>query len=175
MPALPLCLRVTRFFVESTSSQPALPLPRCSDRGQGGQVFGDIVDTFDSESRRLSDAVPRGVPYGQAIGVCDVGIGGRCQCSAAVPSLRGEPDDWLQVAGTLAAAGDGGASRAVASAAKFAVAQCRSDGKSRPFGACGASGLGRSQDRQAAEGSGAGSDSGSLDGDGDFEAAWDRT
>jgi hypothetical protein len=38
-------------------------------------MFGDIVDTFDSESRRLSDAVPRGVPDGYEIGICDVGIG----------------------------------------------------------------------------------------------------
>jgi Integrase core domain len=35
------------------------------------------VDTFDSESRRLSDAVPRGVAHGRDIGVCDVGLGRR--------------------------------------------------------------------------------------------------
>jgi hypothetical protein len=34
------------------------PSAKCSDRGQGGQVFGDIVDTFDSESRRLSEIMP---------------------------------------------------------------------------------------------------------------------
>src|SRR6266481_2423417 len=146
----------------------------CSDRGQGGQVFGDIVDTSDSESRRLSDAVPRGVPDGREIGICDVGIGGRSQCSEPVPSLRREPDDRLQVAGALAARRDGRASGTVASAADLALSQCDSDGESRAFGTRTASGLGRPQDRQAAEGSGAGGDSGPLDGDGDLEAAWGR-
>ena len=60
--------------------------PLCSDRRDGGRVFGDIVDTFDSKSRRLSDAVPRGVPDGRAVGICDVGVGGRGQYSAVVPA-----------------------------------------------------------------------------------------
>src|SRR6266478_8502604 len=152
-----------------------LPLQGCSDRGQGGRVFGDIVDTFDSESRRLSDAVPRRIPDGREIGICDVGVGGRSQCAEPVPSLRRQPDERLQVAGALAARRNGWTSGVVASAAEFAVAQRCSDGASRAFGACGASGLGRPQDRQAAEGSGARSSSGALDGDGDLEAAWGRT
>src|SRR6266481_9358805 len=85
----------------------------CSDRGQGGQVFGDIVDTSDSESRRLSDAVPRGVPHGREIGICDVGIGGRSQRSETVPSVWDQPDDGLQMAGALADRGSGGPSGVV--------------------------------------------------------------
>src|SRR5207244_13475516 len=76
--------------------------------------------------------------------------------------------------GAVAARRDGGASGTVASSAEFAIAQRYGDGESSAFGACGASGLGRPQDRQAAEGSWAGSYSGTLDGDGDLEAAWDR-
>jgi hypothetical protein len=132
------------------------------------------VDTFDSESRRLSDAVPLGVSDGYEIGICDVGVGGRGQCSETVPSLRRQPDNRLQVAGSLATRRDGWASGAVASSAEFAIAQRCGDGESSAFDACGASGLGRPQDRQAAEGSGAGSRSGTLDGDGDLEAAWGR-
>ena len=137
-------------------------------------MFGDIVDTSDSESRRLSDAVPRGVSDGREIGICDAGIGGRSQRSEPVPSLRDQPDERLQMVGALACARDGGTSRAVASAAELAVAQRCSDGKCSAFGACGASGLGRSQDRQTAEGSGSRSSSGALDGDRDPEAARGR-
>src|SRR5581483_12123257 len=74
----------------------SLSLWECSDRGHGGRVFGDIVDTFDSESRRLSDAVPRGVSNGREIGVCDVGLGRRSQRSAIVPSVRNQSEHGLQ-------------------------------------------------------------------------------
>jgi hypothetical protein len=69
-------------------------------------VFGDIVNTSDSESRRLSDAVSRGDPNGRKIGVCNVGLGGRSQCSEPVSSVRSQPNDGLQVAGALADRGD---------------------------------------------------------------------
>jgi hypothetical protein len=154
---------------------PSLTLPRCSDRGDGGRVFGDIVDTFDSESRRLSDAVPRGVSDGREIGVCDAGLGRRSQRSAVVPSVQRQPDDRLQVAGALARGWDDRASGAVASAADFAAAQRCGDGDGRAFGPRGASSLGRTQDRQAAEGSGAARSSGALDGHCDPEAAWGGT
>ena len=65
-----------------------------------------------------------------------------------------QPDDRLQVAGTIAARREGGTCGTVAPAAELAVAQRCSDGGSGAFDACGASGLGRAQDRQAAEGSG---------------------
>jgi len=133
------------------------------------------VDTFDSESRRLSDAVPRGVPDGRAVGICDVGVGGRGQYSAVVPPLRHQPDDWLQVVGALADGRDDGAFGAVASAAQFAGAQRCSHGASSAFGTWRTSSLGWPQDRQAAEGSRAGRSSGALDGDGDPEAEWGRT
>src|ERR1700733_5879463 len=99
----------------------------CSDRGQGGQVFGDIVDTFDSESRRLSDAVSRGVSDGREIGVCDVGLARRSQRSAIVPPVRYQPDDGLQMAGSLANDGTDGASGTVAAAAAFSAAQRSGD------------------------------------------------
>ena len=150
-------------------------LSRCSDRGEGGRVFGDIVGTSDSELRRLSDAVPRGVSDGREIGICDVGVSGRSQRSEPVPSLRDQPDERLQMVGALACARNGRTSGAVASAAELAVAQRCSDGNCSAFGACGASGLGRSQDRQTAEGSGSRSDSGTLDRDRDPEAARGRT
>src|SRR6202046_2392934 len=79
------------------------------------------------------------------------------------------------MAGTLAARRCGRASGTIASSAQFAIAQPDGDGESGAFDTYGASGLGRSQDRQAAEGSGAGSDTGPLDGDGDLEAEWGRT
>src|SRR6202035_4386330 len=93
----------TRHLLLGWHLHPDPPPRRCSDRGHGGQVFGDIVDTFDIESRRLSDAVPRGMSDGFEIGICDVGVGRRGECSEALPSLRCQPDDWLQMAGALAA------------------------------------------------------------------------
>src|SRR6185369_3910636 len=139
------------------------------------RVFGDIVDTFDSESRRLSDAILRGEADGYEIGVCDAGVGRRCQCSRAVPPLRREPDDRLQVAGALGNGGDDGASGALASSAEFASTQRGRNGGGGALGASRASGLGWAQDRQAVEGSGRASRSSALYGDGDSEAAWDRT
>ena len=85
-----------------------------------------------------------------------------------------QPDDRLQMAGALAARRGGRASGVVAPTAEFAVAQRCSDGGSGAFGACGASGLGRPQDRQALKDLGHEASSGALDGDGDPEAAWGR-
>src|SRR5665213_3910152 len=150
-------------------------LSHCSDRGQGGQVFGDIVDTFDSESRRLSDAVSRGFSDGHEIGVCDVGLVRRSQRSAIVPPVRYQPDDRLQMAGSLANGGTDGASGTVAATAAFSAAQRSGDRGGGAFGSHGASGLGRPQDCQEAEGSEPQRGSGTLDGDGDLEAAWYRT
>src|SRR6202035_721311 len=113
-----------------------------------------------------------GMSDGHEIGICDVGVGRGGECSAVVPSLRRQPYNRLQMAGALATGRDDGASGVVAPSAEFAIAQRFGDGRSSAFGACGTSGLGRPQDRQATEGSGAGSGSGTFDGDGDFEAAW---
>ena len=57
------------------------------------------MDTSNSESRRLSDAVPRGVSDGREIGICDAGVGGRSQRSEPVPSLGISPTSgykWLE-------------------------------------------------------------------------------
>ena len=150
------------------------PSPACIDRGHGGQVFGDIVDTFDSESWRLSDAVQRGFPNGHEAGVCDAGVGGGIEHSRAVPALRDQPDDRLQVAGALARSGPVWSCGGLAPAARLAGAQQLQRSSGGAFGSRGASGLGRSQDRPAAQGSRPRRGAGGLDGDGDPQAARGR-
>ena len=132
------------------------------------------MDTFDSESRRLSDAVPRGVPDGREVGVCDVGVGGRSQRSEPVPSLRRSARRPATSGWSVGVRRGWRDLQELSRRPQNSPCAALQRRKSGAFGARGASGLGRAQDRQAAEGSGPRSGSGALDGDGDPEAAWGR-